>query len=134
MPERPEELEPGRKMGDQFGGAIYIGDKGKIMTGSQGARGCRVIPEVKMQEYQRPPKSVPRSIGHHKEWIEACKGGKPPGTNFDYSGPLTEMVLLGNIALRTGKLLEWDAENMKITNVPEANEFLHRPYREGWSL
>ena len=87
-----------------------------------------------MKEYRRPPKTIPRSIGHSKEWIEACKGGKPAGANFDFSGPLTETVLLGNIALRTGKKLLWDAENFKITNVPEANQFLHRDYRKGWSL
>ena len=87
-----------------------------------------------MQEYQRPPKTIPRSVGHRLEWIEACKGGKKTGANFDYSGPMTEMVLLGNIALRTGKKLKWDGPNMYITNELEANEFLHRPYRQGWSL
>jgi len=134
MPERPEELEEGRKMGDKFGGALYIGDKGKILTGSHGANGVRIIPEKKMQAYKQPPKSLPRSIGHRKEWIEACKGGVPGGANFDYAGPLTEMVLLGNIALRFDDVLKWDGPNMQFTNLPEANEFLHRIYREGWSL
>jgi hypothetical protein len=134
MPERPEELEEGRKMGDKFGGALYIGDKGKILTGSHGAGGLRIIPETKMQEYQKPPKTLPRSIGHRKEWIAACKGGEPAGSNFDYAGPMTEMVLLGNIALRFDKLLKWDGPNMQFTNAPEANQFLHRTYRKGWSL
>ena len=134
MPATPEELEPGRTMGDRYGGVLYIGDKGKILTGSHGANGARIIPETKMQEYQRPAKTIPRSIGHRQEWIEACKGGKKTGANFDYSGPMTEMVLLGNIALRTGKKLKWDGPNMYITNELEANEFLHRPYRQGWSL
>ncbi|MBN2090420.1 Gfo/Idh/MocA family oxidoreductase [candidate division KSB1 bacterium] len=134
MPERPEELEPGRKMGDQYGGALYIGEKGKILTGSHGARGIRIIPEEKMKAFKRPPKTIPRSIGHRQEWIAACKGGTPGGTNFEYSGPLSEMVLLGNIALRTGEKLHWDSEKMEFTNSAEANQYLHRQYREGWSL
>ena len=134
MPETPEELEEGRKMGDQFGGVLYIGDNGKILTGSHGANGVRIIPESKMNAYQKPAATLARSIGHREEWIEACKGGQPAGANFDYAGPLTEVVLLGNIALRTGKKLLWDGENMKFTNVPEANQYLHRKYRSGWTL
>jgi hypothetical protein len=87
-----------------------------------------------MQEYQLPPKTVPRSPGHYNEWLEACKAGCNAGANFDYSGPLTEVVLLGNIAIRTGKKLEWDGPNMKITNVPEANEYRPRAYRQGWAV
>ena len=87
-----------------------------------------------MQAYQKPPKMLQRSVGHHREWIEACKGGERAGANFDYAGPLTETVLLGNIALRTGEKLYWDSENMRVTNVPEANNYIHREYREGWSL
>ncbi|MBN2412500.1 Gfo/Idh/MocA family oxidoreductase [candidate division KSB1 bacterium] len=134
MPETPEELEPGRKMGDQYGGVLYVGDKGKILTGSHGARGVRIIPEKKMQEYKRPPKILPRSIGHHMEWVAACKGGEPAGMNFEKAVPLTETVLLGNIALRTGKRLKWDRENMRFSNDEEANIFLHREYRDGWTL
>ncbi len=134
MPETPEELEPGRKMGDQFGGVLYVGSKGKILTGSHGARGIRIIPETKMQEYERPEKSIPRSPGHSEEWINACKGGPPALVNFDYAAPLTQMVLLGNIALRTGKKIYWDYDAMRITNDEDANQFLHREYRKGWSL
>ncbi len=104
-PPTPDELEEGRTMGDQYGGTIYVGTKGKILTGSHGANGVRIIPEKAMLEYEKPPKSIPRSPGHHQEWIEACKGGKPALSNFDYAGPMTETVLLGNIALRTGKKL-----------------------------
>jgi hypothetical protein len=94
-----------------------------------------------MKEYGKPPQMIPRSPGHHVEWIEACKGGKPAGSNFDHAGPLAEAVLLGNVALRPemketvnrARLL-WDSPNMKITNVPEANEFLRRDYRDGWTL
>jgi len=134
MPGRPEELEEGREMGDTYGGSLYIGDKGKILTGSHGANGARIIPEKKMRGYQQPPKTIPRSIGHYKEWITACKGGEPAESNFDYAGQLTEIVLLGNIALRTNKLLKWDGKNMQFPNAPEFNEFIHRPYRDGWSL
>ena len=134
MPPRPEELEDGRQMGDATGGALYIGSKGKILCGSHGANGLRIIPETKMQAYQRPAKTLPRSIGHRKEWIEACKGGQTAGANFDYSGPMTETVLLGNIAIRTGEKLRWDSANMKVTNVPQANNYISREYRQGWSL
>ena len=126
MPLRPEELEEDRRMGGGDG-MLYVGDKGKML-------GHRLIPESKMKEYKRPSKPLPRSIGHHKEWIEACKGGKSTGSNFDHAGPLTEMVLLGNIAIRTGKKLYWDGPNMRVTNVPEANEYVNPPYRRGWTL
>jgi hypothetical protein len=133
MPERPEELEPGLKMGDTYGGALYIGDKGKILTGSHGANGLRIIPQAKMDAYQRPPKTLPRSIGHRQEWIAACKGGPPAAANFEYAAALTELVLLGNIALRMwDQKLEWNGE--QFTNVPEANQYLHREYRQGWTL
>ena len=134
MPSRPEELEDGRKMGDKYGGAIYVGTKGKILCGSHGANGLRLIPETKMQAYQKPPQILPRSIGHREEWIAACKGEAPAGSNFDFAGPLTETVLLGNIALRFDEKLYWDSANMKVTNYPEANEYVHRNYRDGWSL
>jgi hypothetical protein len=134
MPEWPEELEPDRRLGDQYGGAVYIGDNGKIVCGSHGANGLRIIPESRMLEYERPPRSIPRSPGHRQEWIAACKGGPPAGANFDYAGPLTELVLVGNIALRTDKRLEWDGGNMKVTNHPEYNQYVHREYRQGWCL
>ena len=134
MPPRPEELPQDLKMGDTYGGALYVGTKGKILCGSHGANGLRIWPEKRMEEYQRPPKTLPRSIGHYKEWISACKGGKQAESNFDYAGPMTEIVLLGNVAIRAGTKLYWDAEKMWFPNFPEADKFLHRPYREGWSL
>jgi hypothetical protein len=90
-----------------------------------------------MQEYlsHRPAKTLPRSVGHRKEWLEACKGGKPAGSNFDYGGPLTEIPLLGLIAMRLpGRKLSWDSERFEFDNSPEANALIHTPYREGWSL
>jgi len=127
MPPHPEELESNRKMGGGDG-MLYIGDKGKIL-------GHRLIPEKRMKEYGRPPKVLPRSPGHYREWIEACKGGKPAGSNFvDHAGALAEIVLLGNIAIRTRKRLEWDPVKMCFPNAPDANAYINPPYREGWSL
>jgi predicted dehydrogenase len=133
-PQRPEELENGRQMGDKDGGVLFVGDKGTIMGLGQSVGSPRIIPETKMQAYKRPAPSIPRSPGHHQEWIEACKGGKPAGSNFDFAGPMTETVLLGNIAIRTGQKLYWDSENMKITNLPEANEFITKQYRSGYEI
>jgi predicted dehydrogenase len=131
-PPRPNELNEGEQMGTN--GVLFIGDEGKMLE-------HRLIPESRRQEYGKPPQMLPRSPGHFEEWIEACKGGKPAGSNFDWAGPLAEVVLLGNVALRvelremlTRTKLLWDGPNMKITNIPEANEFLRFKYREGWNL
>ena len=133
MPANPEELEEGRRMGDSDGGCLFEGDKGKMMCGCYG-KSPRIIPETKMKEYKRPEKTIARSKGHYVDWLEAAKGGNPASSNFDYAGPLTEVVLLANIALRAGQKIEWDGPNMKVTNVPEANEYVRRLYRGGWSL
>ena len=133
-PKRPPELESGRDMGDKnSSGCLYHGSKGVLMTGFSGSS-PRLIPEDKMKRYRRPPETLPRSIGHYQEWIEACKGGAPAGCHFDYAGPLTEVVMLGNIALRTGKKLYWDPLNVKITNDAEANGSIDEAYHNGWQL
>lgn len=124
-PPRPEELDEGQELGDN--GTLYVGDNGKMLND-------RIIPESRMREYTAPAQMLPRSPGHWQEWIQACKGGEPAGADFSFAGPLTEVVLLGNVALRTGKKLLWDAPNMQIANVPEANAYLRREYRAGWSL
>jgi predicted dehydrogenase len=131
-PPRPEELESGQMM--DTGGTLYVGDKGKILNG-------QIIPETKMKDYTLPAKTLPRSIGHYEEWIEACKGGKPAGSNFEFAGHLTEVVLMGNIALRVElreKLMQqkllWDAEKRKFSNLPEANAFLKKDYRPEFSI
>ena len=85
-------------------------------------------------DYKRPAPFIPDSIGHHREWTEACKTGGPTTCNFDYSGALTEAALLCNVALRTGKKLTWDAANLKAIGCPEADQFLRRDYRAGWTL
>jgi len=135
-PPRPDDLEPGRRMGGEDGGVIYYGTKGKLLHGIY-AGNPRLIPETKMQEYKRPAKTIPRSPGIHEEWIEAIKAGKKSTTDFSYSSALTEMMLLGNVAIRAAKdnvVLQWDAEAMRVTNLPGANEYVQMPYREGWSL
>jgi len=134
MPPRPDVIPDDVRMGDAYGGALYVGDEGMILTGSHGANSLRIYPEERMRSYKRPPKSLPRSIGHYQEWIQACKGGEPAGSNFDYAGPLTETVLLGCVAIRAGKRLEWDSERMTFTNSPDADRFLSKSYRKGWRI
>jgi len=132
-PRRPDELEDGQQFGTN--GILFVGDKGKMLE-------HRLIPESKRKEYGKPPQMLPRSPGHFIEWVEACKGGKPAGSDFvEHAGLLAEVVLLGNVALRpelketlTRTKLYWDGPSMKITNVPEANDFLRREYRKGWTL
>jgi len=136
LPLTPEELGPGRKLGES--GVIFVGDKGKLMCGTYGDS-PRLIPESRMQEYQRPAKTLPRipdgKGGHEKDWARACKGGEPACSNFDYSGPLTESVVMGNLAIRHPAMkLKWDGANMKVTNFPEANQHISREYRQGFSL
>jgi predicted dehydrogenase len=135
-PPRPAELEDGRMMGDEGGGVLFRGDRGLLMCGTYGEN-PRLVPESRMQEYQRPEETIPRSPGIREEWIEAIKKGTKSTTDFSYAGPLTEVMLLANIAVRmkekNTKLL-WNGEKMEFTNMPEANQFLHFDYRPGWSL
>jgi predicted dehydrogenase len=138
MPPRPEELEEGRRMGDEDGGVLFIGDKGILMCGCYG-RSPRLIPESRMRAYQQPAKVLDRipkgDEGHEQDWIRACKGGKPACSNFDYSGPLSETVLMGNLAVRfPDRRLLWDGERMEVTNDKDANAYVRRQYRQGWTL
>ena len=133
MPPRPEELEPSRELTGNGNGILFVGDKGKIMCPGWGGN-PRIIPEEKMKAYKLPAQTIPRVAGHHRDWIDACKGGKPASSNFNYAGPMTEVVLLGNVALRTGKKLAWDGANMKATNALEADEYIHPEYLNGWTL
>ena len=93
-----------------------------------------LLPEMQFADYNRPEKSIPDSIGHHAEWLKACKTGSPTTCPFSYSGLLTESNHLGNVAYRLGKRIEWDTKNLKCTNAPEAEPLIRRKYREGWSL
>jgi len=133
LPPRPSELEEGRKLGSN--GILFVGDKGNILCGGwSGAP--RIIPESKMKEYEKPPKTLPRSIGHHKEWVQACKDNDPKAAKagFDYSGPFTEALLVGLLAVRLGRRIEWDTEKMRSPNAPEADNYVTKFYRVGWSV
>lgn len=133
MPPRPKELEEGRRMGEGSNGVLLIGDKGTIMGGGW-SHSPRIIPESKMRAYGKPPKVLPRSKGHHRNWLDACKGGPKACSDFSYGARLTEFVLLGDVAIRAGKKILWDGPNMKVTNVPEAQVFVQEPYRPGFDL
>lgn len=131
-PMRIPEMEEGMKLGP--GGTLFIGDKGKILDNA-------ILPLELRNSYKAPDPYIPSSPGHEEEWILACKGGAAAGSDFEWAGPLTETVLLGNIAIRkelreilADKLLKFDPEKFCFPNVPEADKFLHTQYREGWSL
>jgi predicted dehydrogenase len=130
---RPPELEKEEKSVDT--GAVVMGDKGTILYGSHGAGNVRLIPQAKMDAYKRPAKTIPRVRGHHQDWLEAIRKGGQSGSDFSYGGPLTEVAMLGVIALKMpGKKLEWDAAKMEFKNNAEANAWVKPPYRAGWSL
>jgi predicted dehydrogenase len=135
MPKRPAELEDGRRMGDSDGGVLFVGDKGKLMCGCYGS-GPQLIPSPAMKAYKRPEKTIPRvTTSHEMAWVKAVQEGKQPSSNFDYAGPLTEMVLIGNLSLfKPGERVLWDGEKMQVTNFPELNKHVNPPYREGWHL
>jgi predicted dehydrogenase len=134
MPPRPEELADDREL-NREDGIIFVGDKGKMLVEGWGGEKPRLIPESRNKEYQRPPKTLPRSIGHHKEWLLACRTGSPTRSNFDFAGPLTEAVLLGMVCVRNGgDEIRWDSSRLTVTNDPDANRFLHYEYRPGWEL
>jgi len=138
-PPYPEELKKGTRFN-----ALVVGDKGKIVHGSHGAKDWSIIPESKMMEYMGDRKRVPEAAAkgppanfkHLHDWVQACKGWKTAGSNFDYGAPLTEIALLGNIAsLMPGTELQWDGDHMTFPNNPSANQHLHfYPYRDGWTL
>ena len=94
----------------------------------------RLLPLELHRSYKRPEKTLARVEGHHADWLRACKGGPPASSNFGYGARLSEFILLGNVALRTRKLLKWDGPAMKATNAPEADQYLREPYRAGWEL
>ncbi len=123
------------QLGDEplpsWGNTIFVGDKGLLLTDYNRHA---LLPEKNFKDYQAPAPSIPKSIGHHREWIEACKGNGKTLCNFDYSGALAETVLLGNVAYRSGKKISWDAANLKAIGCPEADQYLRREYRKGWEL
>jgi predicted dehydrogenase len=134
LPPRPDELEDGRELNKEDG-ILLVGDRGKMLVEGWGGASPRLIPETRMKEYTLPPKTLARSAGHHREWINACKAGTPTESNFQFAGPLTETLLVGVISVRLGgRKLNWNPGAMKFENDDEANRLLHYSYRDGWSL
>ncbi|HEY2953023.1 MAG TPA: Gfo/Idh/MocA family oxidoreductase [Verrucomicrobiae bacterium] len=112
-------------------GALFIGDKGLLLAAYNK---FVLLPEADFTDFKGPEPFIPRVRGHHEEWIEACKTGKPTGSNFDYGGALTEANHLGNVAYRVGKKLEWDPVKLQAKNCPEAERYIRKKYRKGWTL
>lgn len=154
LPQKPDELLPGEAFGNWDGGVLFTGTKGKLMFDCYGAN-PRLLPTKLMNETTMPPEKIKRvPEGHYVQWVNACIAGYGKGETsspFEYAGPFTESILMGNLAIRSymmrnpngkgwedkylgRKKLLWDAQNMKITNFDEANQFVKRNYREGWSL
>lgn len=131
QPLLPPELEETRKL--QPNGSLIVGSKATVFADTYYAS-ARIIPEVKMRELASslPAKTIPRiEGGHFAEWVRACKGGQPAGSNFEYASDLTEAVLLSNVAIRARRRIEWDSAAMKITNLPTANQYVSKSYRAG---
>ena len=113
------------------GNTLFIGSKGMLLC-DFGKR--KLYPEEKFKDFKSPDSFIPNSPGFHKEWIIACKGGEAATCNFDYSGPMTETVLLGNAAYRSGKSFDWDAKKLEAVGTPEAKPYTHSSFRKGWEV
>jgi predicted dehydrogenase len=143
----PEDImgKPAKQSADKAGGGLaksgclLIGTKGMLFSPDDYGATYRLLPEEKFEGYEPPPATLPRApggglLGHYREWIEGCKHGSPTLANFDYASHLTEAVLLGNVAVRTGKKVVWDAAAMKAIDCPEADAFIKPEFRKGWEL
>lgn len=132
---RPKLLEELRDaQGNAFdwgGGQLFVGEQGYLIS-DYGRHA--LLPEEQFRDYRRPDPTIPDSIGHHAEWLQAIRDNGSTTCNFDYAGTLTEAVLLGTIAYRTGETLQWNAEQLQFNNSPKANELVHKEYRRGWEL
>ena len=132
LPPRPAGIADTFKLGDNDGGSLFIGEKGTITIGTYGNGPRFLSPELQAQWDAK--KIEMEGTNHHRSWIAACKGEKPSLSNFDYAAPFTEVVLLGNVAMRAGQPIEWDTATKTVTNLPEANRLIDPPYRAGWTL
>jgi predicted dehydrogenase len=128
---RPAELLADAGIPEKKDGLLFIGEKGMLFADYEARL---LLPADKFTDFAAPAPTIPNSIGHYAEWFKACREGTPTTCNFDYSGALTEAVLLGNVAFRTGKKLDWDGAAARVTNAPEAAAFVEREYRKGWTL
>jgi len=134
LPPRPAGIGANVELGDGGNGSLFIGDKGILTTGCYGI-GTRLLPDSKMDGYRFPHEAIPRTeCTIHEDWVRACKRNERACSDFGYAAALTEMILLGNVALRAREKIYWDADDMKVTNVPEADKYIRREYRPGWSL
>ncbi len=128
---KPETLAKPENPAKWGSGVLFMGEKGMLLA-DYGRR--MLLPEATFADYKPPAPTIAASIGHHQEWIKACKTGGPTTCGFDYSGPLTETALLGTVAFRAGEKFQWDAKGLKAVNCPKADRYLRREYRKGWTL
>jgi len=128
-------LKKGERLSDS--GSMLVGDKGILFSPNDYGASFKLLPEKDFEGYKAPQQVLPRNgkgdDGQKAEWVAAIKGGPPALSNFDYAGMLTETILLGNVAMRVGKKLEWDGPALKVTNCPEAEQFIRTEYRKGWA-
>jgi predicted dehydrogenase len=129
-------LKQGESLADS--GSLLLGDKGILFSPNDYGASFKLLPQDAFANYKNPEQTLPRNgkgdDGMKAEWVKAIKGGPPAMSNFDYAAMLTETILLGNVAIRVGKKLEWDGPNLRVTNCPEAEKFIKREYRKGWTL
>jgi hypothetical protein len=130
-PHRPVELHPRAKLPSS--GLLFVGAKGKLLADYSGGNN-RLLPEVSFRDFVPPAKTLPRSVGHYREWILAAKGGKPATCNWELAARMTEVGLLGTLAARVARFLEWDSAGLRIPNDPESDALVNPPYRAGWTL
>lgn len=133
-PPHPPGVPDGQLVGDGSNGSYFVGDKGVATAGEYGGS-PRLLPDERMEDFTPPPETIPRvQGGHYQNWIDACKGGPAASSNFDYSGPFTEMVLFGNLAIKTGDRFEWDNVAGVVKNAPNPRDLVSKEYRPGWDL
>jgi hypothetical protein len=135
----PKELFQGAPIPKTDGGSLVIGSKGTLFTRTWHGGESRndmfmLLPKERFAGYQPPAPTLPRVRSHHQEWVDACRGQGKPLSNFGYASVLTESLLLGNVALRAGKKIEWDARAMKAKGCPEADRFVKPEFRQGWTM
>jgi hypothetical protein len=131
LPPTPNELPDSTSLPRR--GVLFVGSKGIMLCGGAGGKAA-IYPEEHAQSVQTPEQTLKRSAGHHRDWVDAIKGGPPASSQFSYGAKLTEITLLGLVAMRTGKVIHWDAANMRALNCPEAEQIVQGEYRDGWGL